>query len=392
MRQLHVVALSEDGRSVLLATSPDARRGGFRIALDAKLAAAVRGDLPRPGEDEVRDSAVTPKEIQSRLRAGETPEQIARLAGLPVSRVERFSGPVISERIRIIDGAQAAHVSRGRKGASSLPLGEAVDRALRAMPTLRPETVDWAARREHDGDWVVELRFVARARARVARWRYTPGTREVIALDAASAALGHVDSRAAEAGGAAERPLARARRAPAGKPAARAKAAGRSPGKASAKALAKAPAKPAKRAAKVAEKAPAKRAAKAPEKAPAKRAAKALAKAPAKAPAKATRRVTPVVAKAAPSKAASKRVPSKPAPPRVVRAKDKPAKAARAKPPVARTASTKPRPPRALQVVPAPETRPVAAGPAAARSRASVPAWADVLLSTSPRVGPGRDG
>ena len=43
MRALHVVSLSEDGRYVLLAPSKNATAAAFRVALDDRLAAAVRG-------------------------------------------------------------------------------------------------------------------------------------------------------------------------------------------------------------------------------------------------------------------------------------------------------------------------------------------------------------
>ncbi|MBC7677751.1 MAG: DUF3071 domain-containing protein, partial [Pseudorhodobacter sp.] len=66
MRELHVVALSEDGRHAVLATTPDAGRGGFRLALDDTLAAALRGELNRPG-DTARGSDLSVKDIQNRL-------------------------------------------------------------------------------------------------------------------------------------------------------------------------------------------------------------------------------------------------------------------------------------------------------------------------------------
>jgi hypothetical protein len=46
VRELHVVALSEDGRHVVLATRPGTASGEFRVALDERLTAAVRGELP----------------------------------------------------------------------------------------------------------------------------------------------------------------------------------------------------------------------------------------------------------------------------------------------------------------------------------------------------------
>ncbi|MDX6217475.1 MAG: hypothetical protein QOG99_3059, partial [Frankiales bacterium] len=75
MRELHVVAVSEDGRHVMLATRRGSSNGAFKVALDATLAAALRGDLPRPGDEDVPD--ISPKEIQARLRAGESAEKIA---------------------------------------------------------------------------------------------------------------------------------------------------------------------------------------------------------------------------------------------------------------------------------------------------------------------------
>ncbi len=218
MRELHVVALSEDGRSVVLATSPDATRGGFRVLVDERLAAAVRGDLGRPGATRPPGQELTPKEIQARLRAGESPEQIAHTAGVDLGRVERFSGPVLSERARVIDAVQAAVLERPRSGASALPLGEAVQAHLDAQPHLREDSVQWTARREADGAWVVELSWVARGRTRAAAWRWDPAERTVVPEDPASAALAHADEAlaAAQLRGAVRTSTGRGRRSDAG--------------------------------------------------------------------------------------------------------------------------------------------------------------------------------
>ena len=191
MRELHVVALSEDGRHAVLATTPGAGRGGFRLALDDTLAAALRGELNRPGDTAARGSDLSVKDIQNRLRAGESADDIARSAGLPLARVERFAGPVLSERARTIDAARAAHVSRGRRGRSLLPLGEAVDAALDASSGLRQDSVEWSTRRDDEGRWIVSVSWVARARSRTASWTWHPASRVLTAVDPASAAMGH---------------------------------------------------------------------------------------------------------------------------------------------------------------------------------------------------------
>ena len=356
MRELHVIAVSEDGRHVLLAGTRGATSGGFRVALDDRLAAALRGDLPRPGEVAPHVSELTPKQIQARLRTGEPAESIAASAGVPVARVERFSGPVEGEMARMIDAARAAFLVRGRLGRSAAPLGQTVDAAIQAAPSLRPDSVEWSTLREESGSWLVTVTWYARGRSRRASWRYAPSLQTVTALDPVSATMGYAGSEAAAAP---RRPAATgvavtstpARSAPARKkvPAKRAAAAKAAAAKAAA---AKAVAKPATR----------------------RGAAKA---APAKvAPAKAAVKKSSVD-KAAVDKAASK------------------AGSKTTKP------GTRARAPRTLTVVPDPEPltqrstarerqapaggkRIGPAGREGAKTRASVPGWADVLLGTTP--------
>jgi hypothetical protein len=366
VRQLHVVALSEDGRSVLLGTSKSAKTGGFSLALDARLAAALRGDLPRPGEQEVRDTGVSPKEIQARLRAGESPEQIANAAGVPVARVERFAGPVLSERDRIIDEARAAYVSRNRRGPSLLPLGDAVDAALAETSSLRPDSVTWTARRLESGHWLVQVAYIARARSRTAAWVYEPHTRAITASDAASAALGHVGDESSPRGSAAKprRKAATPKAAPA-KKAAKAKPAAKQKQKQkAAKAPAKAPAK--------ATKAHVKKAA----------AKKPAAKKPA---AKKTAAQKPVAKKAV--TAPAKKAPAKKAPATRAPAKKSARARKKAAPVVKWGAAVEPAGPPTLRVVP-PAAEELVMSPApkrrAAGERAQVPEWADVLLGTAP--------
>ena len=316
MRELHVVALSEDGRHAVLATTPGAGRGGFRLALDDTLAAALRGELNRPGDTAARGSDLSVKDIQNRLRAGESADDIARSAGLPLARVERFAGPVLSERARTIDAARAAHVSRGRRGRSLLPLGEAVDAALDASSGLRQDSVEWSTRRDDEGRWVVSVSWVARARSRTASWTWHPASRVLTAADPASAALGHSGPALRSPA----QPNAAPRKSAATKTAPRKSAATKA----------------------------------APRKA-------ALAAATKIAPGKAA------ATKAAPGKAAAtKAAPRKAAPRKAAPTKAAPTKAA----------PTKAAPAKAAQ---AQGTR------NRVRARASVPGWADVLLSTAPR-------
>ena len=404
MRELHVVALSEDGRAVLLATSKKASEGGFRLKLDGKLTAALRGDLPRVGETSVRDTGVSPKDIQARMRAGESAQQIADSAGVPVARVERFAGPVLSERERIIDEARAAFLTRGRLGPSLLSLGDAVEAALAETASLRPESVEWTARRLDSGHWLVQISYVARARTRTASWVLDPSTRSITASDAGSSVLGHRG----------DEPVRRVgTTAPAGRKAAPRKAA---PRKAAARKAAPRKAAPRKAAARKA--VPSKPVArkKIAVTRPAAKAKAAPAVKPAsveEAPVFTTQPTQPTVRTAAPTptpvrKAAPKKAPKKAPAKRPAAAKAAPvevpvevpvepaapvaepaAPAARVAQPAAPVVRDLPIPadgPPALRVVPAP---PPDVEPAprrrAAGERAQVPAWADVLLGITPR-------
>lgn len=196
MRQLHVVALSDDGSSVLLAASPDAARPSHRLPVDDRLRAALRGALPPPGRQSV-ESALSPKEIQARLRAGATPEEVARVAGVPVNRILRYAGPVLSERDRVIEEAREAHLSKPRLGRSELALGDAVEAHLVGLAGFKRESVEWTARRAEDGSWVVAVSFSARGGRRTATWRWRPADRSVQPLDALGTRMGYGDPQPA---------------------------------------------------------------------------------------------------------------------------------------------------------------------------------------------------
>jgi hypothetical protein len=276
VRQLEVVAVSDDGTYVLLAGDENAARATHAVRIDNRLHAAIRGELD--DSDERRESELSPRDIQSRLRAGESTEAVAKAAKVPISRVLRYAGPVISERDRIVGQAQAAVLQRSRGPELSTPLGEVVERRLAATVGLRPETVAWTARRRDDGAWVVDLSYSARGGSRRASWLWEPGEREISSLNSLATRLGADDvptsrRRRPAARPAAAKPAARrkapTRKAPSRKPAAKPRPAAKkaAPKPAAKRVAAKRATKPA-----VAKRAPAKRSvAKAAPKPPAKR-------------------------------------------------------------------------------------------------------------------------
>ncbi|WP_391530142.1 septation protein SepH, partial [Candidatus Frankia nodulisporulans] len=182
MRELRAVALSEDGGYLVLADAAGRTDGEqFRVPVDDRLRAALRGVR----RSEVRtESALTPREIQARLRAGETAAEVARAAGIPVERVERYEGPVLAERARVVQEARAALLPKDPGGGPGRPLGEVVDARL-VVAQDNPASAQWDAWRRVDGIWLVQLT----SESRCARWTWDPVVRRVRPHDDAARSL-----------------------------------------------------------------------------------------------------------------------------------------------------------------------------------------------------------
>jgi hypothetical protein len=194
VRELEVLSVSDDGLHILLASSEDATRATHQVRISNRLVAAINGELD--DEDEHRESELSPKEIQARLRAGDSVEQVARAARIPTARIMIYATPVISERVRIIDQARAAKLRRPRGPASETALGNAVTQRLTEVAGLQPETVEWTAKRREDASWVIALSFAARGGNRTAQWLWRPTGRDLTAHNALGSRMGSIETAA----------------------------------------------------------------------------------------------------------------------------------------------------------------------------------------------------
>lgn len=181
MRALRVVGLHEDGKSVVCEDSAGEK---YSIPVDERLLAAARGDLSRLGQVQISlESQMRPREIQARIRAGETVAQVAAAAGMPEQRVERFAYPVLLERSRIAELAQQAHPVR-EDGPDVQTLGDVVAHAF-SVRGQDYSSATWDSWRGEDGKWVVCLRWKAGRSDNRAHWSYSPGAHggTAVALD-----------------------------------------------------------------------------------------------------------------------------------------------------------------------------------------------------------------
>lgn len=152
MAHLNLTGTDRDGRCVLLV---DSQGNEYTVVIDAALRAAVNRDRVRQPKQESRmESALRPREIQARIRAGETVEQVAEVARTSVERVMPFATPVLAERAHMAERAQLASIRRRGGDAGARTLGEAVAEHLRA-DNIDPEGVEWDAWRREDGRWTL---------------------------------------------------------------------------------------------------------------------------------------------------------------------------------------------------------------------------------------------
>ncbi|MGY1833981.1 septation protein SepH [Blastococcus sp. SYSU DS0510] len=187
MRTLRLVALSDDGKSlVLVADSPEHPEGErFELPIDERVRAAARGDARRLTQIDVDlGTELPPRVIQSRIRAGETPEQVATATGARVERIMRFAHPVLQERERVATQAREARV-RLTEGAPGAVLQQFMVERLRLIDT-DIDAVRWDAFRDEDGTWVVTGEWRAGAKSGTARWNFDLPSRTVTPGDAAT--------------------------------------------------------------------------------------------------------------------------------------------------------------------------------------------------------------
>jgi hypothetical protein len=174
MRELKIVGLDLDGKHLICETDDPADK--FKIRVDERLRAAMRGDAARVGQTRIDievTSMLRPKEIQARIRAGASVEQVAAAAGVDVERVQRFAHPVLLERSRAAELATAAHPVLA-DGPAVLTLLETVTSSLLARG-LNPDDTTWDAWRNEDGRWTVQLGWRAGRSDNLAHFRYCPG-------------------------------------------------------------------------------------------------------------------------------------------------------------------------------------------------------------------------
>lgn len=181
MTDLTPVGLSEDGTSLILVSH---RGVEFRVLVDQRLRDALRGDNTRLGQlEKSMESTLRPRDIQTRIRAGASVEEVAVASGSTVDKVMVFARPVIAEREHVASLAQKASLRRrstagGTAGARTLE--DAAGSRLRAVNVI-PDDVAWDSWRREDGRWTVVAEYPVRGHATRAVFTYDAQGRYITA-------------------------------------------------------------------------------------------------------------------------------------------------------------------------------------------------------------------
>ncbi len=172
MRTLRVLGLAEDGESLVCGDQHSGEL--FAVPTDERLRAAARGDLTRLGQLEIEmEPQLRPREIQARIRAGASIEEVATAASTRVDRIERYAYPVLLERSTMAEKARQAHpVIDGN------PTKKTLEDLVTAALAERGQHGDlrWDAYKDNDG-WVLILRWQAGRSENRAHWMIQPGPR-----------------------------------------------------------------------------------------------------------------------------------------------------------------------------------------------------------------------
>lgn len=179
MKNLTVVDV--DGLSLVMSDDEGTQ---FTVDIDEATlgslrSARMKADAPR----------VSPREIQARIRAGLTAEDVAAVTGATIETVRRYEGPVLAEREYMLTSALAVSTStsvENEQGEETSAFGAVIRARLVGIAATNQRWVSW---REEDGTWIVKVEFTANEIEHDARWSFEPRKHSLTALNSDAASL-----------------------------------------------------------------------------------------------------------------------------------------------------------------------------------------------------------
>jgi len=172
MTDIRLVGRSSDGDHLEF-TDNDGNT--FSVRINDALKAAVNERRLAAVVEEAPSFSI--KEVQARLRAGESFAEVARISGLSLEKVERYASPILQERNWIIELAEKS----SPKG-TSLPLRDLVIQRL-APRGVNLNQISWNTWRLDDGTWHLVLMYPSSDGERQATWSFDSNKRTLQSRD-----------------------------------------------------------------------------------------------------------------------------------------------------------------------------------------------------------------
>ena len=174
MRELIFVGRSEDNRELIFM---DEDGSEFAVVVDDHIRRSI--NTSDNASITTTDSGISPRDIQTRIRRGETAEAIASEAGVDSARIERYAGPVLAERSYM---AKRASQTLVRRPHGEVILGELATGQLanRGVDTL---TLVWDSYRRDDARWTVTVSWASGSGGGITSWIFDPLAQSIVALD-----------------------------------------------------------------------------------------------------------------------------------------------------------------------------------------------------------------
>lgn len=164
MRDLRIEGFSDDKRFLVARDVSTGEK--FRLPADQRLTALVTAQSAHNGQSrpggssgqlEIRmESSLSPRDIQTRIRRGESPQSVADSAGVPIERISGFAGPVLAEREFMCEQARKTAIRRKHVSGTGVLLGALVDDTIISAGGV-PEAALWDSWRREDGRWTVTV-------------------------------------------------------------------------------------------------------------------------------------------------------------------------------------------------------------------------------------------
>lgn len=174
MKELIFVGRSEDNLELIFM---DEDGSEFAVTVDDHIRRSINTN--DTATVTTTDSGISPRDIQTRIRRGETAAAIAAEAGVDAERIERYAGPVLAERSYV---AKRAAETLVRRPHGEVILGELATGQLanRGIDTL---TLVWDSYRRDDARWTVTVSWASGGGGGIASWIFDPLAKSVVALD-----------------------------------------------------------------------------------------------------------------------------------------------------------------------------------------------------------------